>query len=115
MPSVTVARAEDQQMRGGRTAGVLAKGAAIAVLLVGALLAASLCFGVSPDPSQVPNIFKPASTAGNSIFHMSILILAITGLIFAIGFGLVAYAVTKYRRRDGEDDREPRKFTEATM
>src|SRR3984885_13433761 len=81
--------------------------AGIAVLLAGALLAATLCFGAPSDPSQSPNIFRPQSTPANSIFHLSLLVLAITGAIFAVVFSLLAYCVRKFRQRDGDDGREP--------
>ena len=81
--------------------------AGIAVLLAGALLAATLCFGASSDPSQIPSIFRPQSTPANSIVHLSLLVLAITGAIFAVVFSLLAYSVGKFRQRDGDDGREP--------
>jgi cytochrome c oxidase subunit II len=81
--------------------------AGIAVLLAGALLAATLCFGASSDPSQIPSIFRPQSTPANSIVHLSLLVLAITGAIFAVVFSLLAYSVRKFRQRDGDDGREP--------
>ena len=81
--------------------------AGIAVLLAGGLLAASLCFGAPTDPSQIPNIFKPQSTPAHSIFHLSMLVLAITGSIFAVVFILLAYSVAKFRTRANDDGREP--------
>jgi cytochrome c oxidase subunit 2 len=81
--------------------------AAIAALLAGVLLAATLCFGAPADPSQIPSIFRPQSTPANSIFHLSLLVLAITGTIFAVVFSLLAYSVRKFRQRDGDDGREP--------
>ena len=81
--------------------------AGIAVLLAGVLLVATLCFGAPADPSQIPNIFRPQSTPADSIFHLSLLVLAITGLIFVVVFSLLVYAVAKYRRRDDDDGREP--------
>ena len=58
------------------------------------------------DPAT-PNIFAPASTPADSIYHLSLFVLAITGLIFVVVFTLLAYAVVKFRRRSGDDDREP--------
>jgi cytochrome c oxidase subunit II len=86
---------------------LLSKVAGIAVLLTGALLAASLCFGSPGDPSQLPSIFDPRSTPTKWIYHLSYFVLSITGLIFVVVFGLLAYAVVKYRRRPGDDGREP--------
>jgi cytochrome c oxidase subunit II len=85
----------------------LSKIAGIAVLLAGFLLAASLCFGAPLNSSQTPNIFRPASTPADSIFHLSLLVLTVTGLIFLVVFSLIVYAIVKFRRRGGEDGREP--------
>ncbi len=49
----------------------------------------------------------PASTPADSIYHLSLFVLAVTGLIFVVVFTLLAYAVIKFRRRSGDDDREP--------
>jgi cytochrome c oxidase subunit 2 len=83
------------------------KAAGIAALLAGALLAASLCFAAPGGPSPLPSIFDPRSTPTTSIDHLSRFVLSITGLIFAVVFGLLAYAVVKFRRRPGDDGREP--------
>jgi cytochrome c oxidase subunit 2 len=57
--------------------------------------------------SQVPDIFKPASTPADSIRHLSFFVLVITGLIFVVVFGLLVYALAKFRLRVGDDHREP--------
>jgi cytochrome c oxidase subunit II len=82
--------------------------AGIAVLLVGFLLAAKLCLGgTAANPSRVSSIFKPESTPAESIFQLSLLVLAITGAIFLTVFSLLAYSVVRYRRRRGDDRHEP--------
>ena len=81
--------------------------AGIAVLLAGVLLAASLCFAAPTDPSPLPSIFDPRSTPTKSIYQLSHFVLSVTGLIFAVVFALLAYAVVKFRRRPGDDGREP--------
>src|ERR1700735_821612 len=86
---------------------LLSKAAGIAVLLAGGLLAASLCFGASDNPSQLPSIFDARSTPTKWIGHLSYFVLSITGLIFAVVFSLLAYSVRKFRQRDGDDGREP--------
>src|ERR1700723_4018847 len=91
----------------GQTRSLGRKIAGIAVLLAGGLLAASLCFGAPTDPSQSTNIFQPLSTPAHSIFHLSMLVLAITGAIFAVVFSLLAYSVAKFRKRANDDGREP--------
>jgi cytochrome c oxidase subunit II len=93
--------------RNEQTRTLLGKAAGVAVLLAGLLLAARLCLGAPVDSSQTPSIFRPDSTPADSIFHLSLLVLAVTGLIFLVVFGLTVYAILKYRRRGGEDGREP--------
>jgi cytochrome c oxidase subunit 2 len=86
---------------------LLSRAAGIAVLLAGGLLAASLCFGASDNSSQAPSIFDPRSTPSESIYHLSHFVLSITGLIFVVVFALLGYAVVKFRRRQGDESREP--------
>jgi cytochrome c oxidase subunit 2 len=90
-----------------RTWRMASKAAGIAVLLLGGLLAATLCFGAPGNPPQVPSIFSPESTPADSIFRLSMLVLTITGAIFAVVFSLLVYAISKYRRRGDDDGREP--------
>jgi cytochrome c oxidase subunit 2 len=59
-----------------------------------------------PDPAT-PSIFSPASTPADSIYHLSLFVLAVTGLIFIVVSLLLAYVVVKFRRRAGDDGREP--------
>jgi cytochrome c oxidase subunit 2 len=86
---------------------LVSKAAGVLVLTAGFLLAARLCFGAPVDSPRTPNIFRPESTPADSIFHLSLLVLAITGLIFLVVFSLIVYSIVRYRRRDGGDHREP--------
>jgi cytochrome c oxidase subunit 2 len=52
------------------------------------------------------NIFAPSSTPADSIRHLSFLVLAVTGAIFAVVFSMLVYAAVKFRARSG-DNREP--------
>ena len=52
------------------------------------------------------NIFAPASTPAHSIHELYLFVLAVTGAIFLVVFGMLIYAAVKYRSRPG-DDREP--------
>src|SRR5271169_425027 len=90
-----------------RTRRAMSKAAGIAVLLAGGLLAATLCFGAPGNPSQIPNIFKPESTPADSIFHLSMLVLTVTAVIFVVVFSLLVYSIAKGRRRSDDDGREP--------
>jgi hypothetical protein len=60
-----------------QTRSLFGRAAGITVFLVGLLLVATLCFGAPADPSQIPSIFEPHSTPADSIFHFSLLVLAI--------------------------------------
>ena len=84
----------------GRAAGIL-------VLMAGALLAASLCFASTPADHSVPSIFDPHSTPAESIRHLSFFVLSVTGLIFAVVFTLLIFAIVKFRRKSGDRGREP--------
>jgi cytochrome c oxidase subunit 2 len=58
------------------------------------------------SPSTSTSIFAPNSTPADEIFGLSIFVLVVTGVIFAIVFGLLFYAAMKFRQRAG-DSREP--------
>jgi cytochrome c oxidase subunit II len=87
--------------------GVVSKASGIIVLIAGVLLSASLGLGAQTGSSQIPNIFKPVSTPADSIYHLSFFVLSITGVIFLVVFGLLVYAVLKFRDRATDADREP--------
>ncbi len=59
------------------------------------------------DDARVPSIFRPESTPAHSIYELSILVLVITGLIFALVFALILYAIVRYRRRRDDEGEEP--------
>jgi len=59
-------------------------------------------------PSISPtNIFAPASTPAQSIFGLSLFVLAVTAAIFVVVFTLLTYSVVKFRKRSTDDGREP--------
>ena len=68
------------------------------------LFAASFAVG---EPTNGTNIFTPASTPANSIAHLSIFVLVITGIIFVVVFTLLVYSVIKFRERAVDVGREP--------
>jgi cytochrome c oxidase subunit II len=53
------------------------------------------------------SIFSPAGTPAHSIVGLSILVLAITAVIFLTVAGLLLYALIRYRCRPGAEEREP--------
>jgi cytochrome c oxidase subunit II len=62
---------------------------------------------LNPGDPATPNIFSPASTPANSIYHLSLLVLAICATIFVIVFSLLVYSVVKFRIRRDDDGTEP--------
>jgi cytochrome c oxidase subunit II len=67
--------------------------------------------GASPPADlaaiQTPSIFSPASTPAFAIRDLSWLVLIISAVIFVVVAGLLAYGVVRFRRRAGDDGREP--------
>lgn len=59
--------------------------------------------GLSFSPT---NIFAPASTPADSIYGVSLFVLAVTGAIFVIVFGLLVYTVVRFRKK-ADDASEP--------
>src|SRR5438105_15702389 len=59
-------------------------------------------FAMSPT-----SIFAPLSTPAESIFELSILVLAIAAAIFLIVAALLVYSVVKLRWKRNDDGREP--------
>jgi len=57
--------------------------------------------------SSPTSIFSPASTPAQSIYGLSIFVLAITAAVFVLVFGLLVYAVIKFRARAQDDKQEP--------
>jgi cytochrome c oxidase subunit II len=57
--------------------------------------------------SSPTSIFSPVSTPAQSIYGLSLFVLAITAGVFVLVFGLLAYAVIKFRERAHDDQREP--------
>jgi cytochrome c oxidase subunit 2 len=68
---------------------------------------ANHAFGASAPPASPTNIFAPASTPADSIFSLSLFVLAVTAGIFVLVVSLLAYCVVKFRKRDDDDGREP--------
>jgi cytochrome c oxidase subunit 2 len=58
-------------------------------------------------PHDVPDIFSPASTPADNIYHLSLFVMAICAAIFLTVFSLLVYSAVKFRRRADDDGREP--------
>jgi len=76
--------------------------AALAIVFI---LSANVALASSIASPQT--LFSPVSTPAYDIYHLSLFVLAICGGIFVVVFGLLVYAVVKYRRRPSDDGREP--------
>jgi cytochrome c oxidase subunit 2 len=77
------------------------------VLLVLLSCCITTAAAANPSSSSGTNIFAPESTPARSIFHLSVFVLAITGIIFAVVFTLLVYSISKFRARSANEDREP--------
>jgi cytochrome c oxidase subunit 2 len=58
-------------------------------------------------PSSPTSIFSPVSTPAQSIYELSLFVLALTAAVFVLVFGLLAYAVMTFREKAHDDKREP--------
>src|SRR3984957_17559402 len=85
---------------------IISRPTGIALLPVGVLPAAGLC-AVTPQDNSVTSIFDSPSTPADSIRHLSLFVLGVSGLIFLVVFSLLAYVVVKFRTRAADTEREP--------
>ena len=76
--------------------------AAAALVVIAGCWAAA--FG---NPDGVTNIFRPLSEPAQEIKEVSILVLAICGVIFSVVAGLLLYTIVRYRHRKGDEASEP--------
>jgi cytochrome c oxidase subunit 2 len=56
---------------------------------------------------SVGNIFRPTSTPAESIYGLSMLVLAVCLVIFLLVAGVLTYTIIRYRRPTSDVDREP--------
>ena len=56
---------------------------------------------------MTPSIFAPVSTPAFAIRELAFFVLGITAVIFVVVAGLTAYTLVRFRRRRGDDGREP--------
>jgi cytochrome c oxidase subunit 2 len=74
--------------------------------LTGLLFAmAAVAFGQSLHP--VGNIFDPQATPAESVYRLSLLVLAVCAAIFLVVAGLLTFTIVRFRRRKTDDTREP--------
>src|SRR5579863_2866020 len=96
--------------REGKRERVAGQVANILTLLASLLLAASRCGAETASGPGIPNIFKPESTPAESIYRLSLLVLSVTGIIFVIVFGLIAYAISKFRKHSSDGPEPPQVY-----
>jgi len=63
--------------------------------------------GPPGQPSSSTSVFAPLSTPANSIFRLSLFVLAVTAAIFVVVASLLVYSAIKFRKRANDDGREP--------
>ncbi len=73
------------------------------------LLFCCVTTAATADPSSASgtNIFAPESTPARSILHLSLFVLTITGIIFAVVSTLLLYSIAKFRARSVNANSEP--------
>lgn len=64
-------------------------------------------FASISGPSSTPSVFDPDSTPAHEIYRLAVFVIAICLAIFLVVFGLIVCSAVKYRKRPGDDDREP--------
>jgi cytochrome c oxidase subunit 2 len=75
---------------------------------LGKLFPLSVCFAQTAEANLGPtSIFSPASTSANSIFGLSLFVIAVAAVIFVVVFSLLVYTVFRFRKRRDDDGREP--------
>jgi cytochrome c oxidase subunit II len=69
------------------------------------------CMGVTPSVAQnaltTPSILAPASTPAKEIYGLSLFVLMITGAIFVVVGGLLAFVIVRFRARKTDAEHEP--------
>ena len=96
-----------------RIRAILSPALAVLTLLAGILFAAALCVASEPQANSIPSIFDARSTPAESILQLSHFVLVVTGLIFLVVFGLLGYALVKFRGRRA--DQEPAQLYGSTQ
>lgn len=93
--------AVDRPQRFGFRAAVNALSVAAMVNLI------ALAASAVGAPVSTPSIFAPTSTPAFAIRDLSYFVLGICAVIFIVVGGLLTYCVIRFRRRSGDEGREP--------
>ncbi|TMB18447.1 MAG: cytochrome c oxidase subunit II [Deltaproteobacteria bacterium] len=91
--------------REGRTSawGSRVRPAILLAVTLGAVAVAS----AGDDTTRTSSVFAPVSGPADAVYRVATLALAITGAIFVVVGGLLAYSVVRFRRRPDDDGTEP--------
>ncbi len=71
------------------------------------LLSATAACALGQTVHPVANMFNPQATPADSVYNVSMLMLAICAAIFLVVGGLLAFTIVRFRRRKMDDSREP--------
>ncbi|MGD1098523.1 MAG: cytochrome c oxidase subunit II [Bryobacteraceae bacterium] len=71
------------------------------------LLCAMAVFAFGQSMHSVGNIFDPKATPAESVYHLSVLVIAVCGVIFLVVAGLLTFTILRFRRRKDDDGHEP--------
>ncbi len=93
-------------IRGIQLRGFACIAAVAMVGLLGSSAAAASPLGIDV-PTRISSIFDPVSAPAEAIRDLSWLVLAICAAIFIVVAGLLCYTIIHFRRRPGDDGREP--------
>jgi len=63
--------------------------------------------GAAQGPQAIPSILAPASTPAHEIYRLSLFVLLITGSVFVVVAGSMAYVVIRFRARESDGPHEP--------
>ncbi len=70
---------------------------------------------VAQGALTTPSINAPASTPANEIYHLSLFVLLVTGTIFAVVGGLLAFVIVKFHARKNDAEHEPAQIYGSTQ
>jgi cytochrome c oxidase subunit II len=88
----------------------------VALWGIGFLLWAPACFAAETVRCwSSTSIFAPSSTPADEISHLALFVLGITGAIFVVVGGLLAFVVFRYRQRKQDDTTEPAQIYGSTQ
>ena len=72
-----------------------------------AFLCATAVAAMAQTVHPIGNIFKPRATPADSVYNISLLMLAVCAAIFVVVAGLLTFAIIRFRRRNADHGREP--------